>query len=156
MWACDRGSYPPLTVMDLDVFDRLLHFRSAHAPVLSIYMTVPVDPGRQQMRSWLLGLMKGACELAGSDGLDHRSRQSLRSDIGRVLELEGRGEEHAGQTVAVFACGCAGLYEEIVLPRRVRDRAVLGATPYLRPLLAVLDESRRYCTVVVDRARSWV
>jgi len=142
--------------MNLNVFDRLLNFRSADAPVLSIYMAVPAGSGRREMRSWLLALMKGACELAESEGLDHRSRQSLRSDIGRVLELETRGVDYGGHAVAVFACGGAGLYEEIVLPRHVRDRAVVDTAPYLRPLLAILDESRRYCTVVVDRARSWV
>ena len=34
--------------------------------------------------------------------------------------------------------------------------AVVDATPYLRPLLAVLDESHRYCVVVVDREQAWI
>src|SRR2546430_8495161 len=61
------------TVMNLNVFDRLLNFRSADAPALSIFMAVPAGSGRREMRSWLLALMKGACELAESEGLDHRS-----------------------------------------------------------------------------------
>ena len=67
----------------------------------------------------------------------------------RARELEGRG-------IGIFACQHAALYEEIVVPRRVRDRAVVDATPYLRPLFAVLDESHRYCVVVVDREQAWI
>jgi peptide chain release factor subunit 1 len=38
----------------------------------------------------------------------------------------------------------------------VRERAVVDVTPYTRPLLAVLDEARRYCVVVVDREHAWL
>ena len=40
-----------------------------------------------------------------------------------------------------------------MLPGRLRDRVELDATPYLRPLFAVLDEAHRYAVVVVDRER---
>ena len=41
--------------------------------------------------------------------------------------------------------------------RQIRERAVVDATPWLRPMLAVLDEYHRACVVVVDResARFW-
>ncbi|MDQ1490270.1 MAG: peptide chain release factor subunit 1, partial [Actinomycetota bacterium] len=50
----------------------------------------------------------------------------------------------------------ANLFEMVVLPRPVRARAVIDATPYVRPMLAVLDEVHRYVTVVVNREKAWL
>lgn len=104
----------------------------------------------------LHSLLKPVKELADSDELDHDHRLSLRADLEQVLELTTRGTELQGRTLAVFACHQAGLYEEMELPRTVRDRVEVEATPYIRPLLAALEESRRWCAVVVDRARAWL
>ena len=61
-----------------------------------------------------------------------------------------------GRGIAVFLCERAGLDERVVLPRTARDRAVVDATPWLRPLLAVLDESWRYGVCIVDREQTWL
>ena len=60
-------------------------------------------------------------------------------------------------TVAIFSCSGARMLEVVRLPRAVRDRIMVDATPWIRPMLAVLDEYRRCCAVVVDResARAW-
>jgi peptide subunit release factor 1 (eRF1) len=144
-------------VVDPEIVDRLLHFSREDAPVLSVYLGVPADPGELRgVESGLHSILKPARELAASQDLAHDQRESLRHDLDRVLDVAGRARELQGHGVAVFACNQADLYEEIVLPRRVRDRAVVDVTPYLRPLLAVLDESRRYCVVVVDREQAWI
>ena len=41
--------------------------------------------------------------------------------------------------VAIFACAEAGLLEVIPLPGLVREQAVLGIRPHIRPLLAALQ-----------------
>jgi peptide subunit release factor 1 (eRF1) len=72
-----------------------------------------------------------------------------------VSSLAERSSELQGRGVAVFTCTHAGFYEEVVLPTPLRERAVADETPYLRPLLAALDEAHRYLVVVVERGRSW-
>jgi peptide subunit release factor 1 (eRF1) len=144
-------------VIDPELVQRLLHFSSEDAPVLSVYLAVPADPGELRgVETRLHSMLKPIRELAESDELGHVERESLRHDLDRVLEVANRDRELEGHGAGVFACEHAGLYEEIVMPRPVRDRAVVDATPYLRPLFAVLDESHRYCVVVVDRAQAWI
>lgn len=140
-----------------DTVDRLLRFRSGDAPVLSVYVAVPSDPGAlRSVEPRLHSMLKAARALANSDQLTHTSKQSLRADVARVMDIAGRASALQGRAVAVFACDQEKLYEEVVLPRLVRDRVEVDATPYLRPLLAVLDESHRYCVVVVERNRAWM
>jgi peptide chain release factor subunit 1 len=49
------------------------------------------------------------------------------------------------------------MLEVVRLPRAVRDRILVDATPWARPMLAVLDEHRRCLAAVVDResAHAW-
>jgi peptide chain release factor subunit 1 len=138
-------------MVDLDIFDRLLQFRPTGAPVLSVYVAMEGGPSR--MRAKLESLVAEVLEQAEAEPCQFL-RRSLLCDVARVLDLPARSVHMQGSTVGIFACHRAGLYEEVALPRRARDRAVVDATPYLRPLLAFLDESRRYCLVVFDRMQA--
>jgi peptide subunit release factor 1 (eRF1) len=78
---------------------------------------------------------------------------SLRGDVERIVEAVT--EEHLRpQAVAFFSCSGRGLFEVVELPRPVRDSLVVDATPWVRPLVAVLDEYHRCRVVVVDRAHA--
>jgi peptide chain release factor subunit 1 len=58
--------------------------------------------------------------------------------------------------MAFFSCSGADLYEEVPLPRSVRERVMVDETPWVRPMLAVLDEYHRLGIVIVDRAAAQV
>ena len=88
--------------------------------------------------------------LAKDHDLDHRSRLSVRTDIERIKEAPG-SERWPPGTVAIFSCSGRDLYEEIPMPRRVREQVMVDATPLVRPMLAVLGEYCRACVLVVDR-----
>lgn len=141
-----------------DSVDRLVKFRPSGAPVLSVYVPIPYEPGELKgVEARFTSLLQSVRAHLESEELDHDSRESLRSDIKRIAdEVAPEAGRYKGRGVAVFASHRAGLFEQVVLPRPVRDRAVVDATPYLRPLLAVLDEYHRYCAVVVDREHAWV
>jgi peptide chain release factor subunit 1 len=141
-----------------DALDSLLRFRSPDAPVVSLYLAVPDDPGQlKAAKSKLHALVKPVKDLAESDDLSHEERESLRVDAHRMLELETLVlPTLQGRTLAFFRCSRFAFEESVVVPRRLRDRVFLDATPYVRPLLAVLDESHRYCVAVVDRERAWL
>jgi peptide chain release factor subunit 1 len=119
---------------------------------LSVYLGVQRGPeGFREAQSSLHSLLEPAKREANSDELGHEGRNSLRADLAQVSDLVNELRSFQGWSLAVFACHSSGLYEQILLPRLVRDLAVLDETPYVRPALSVLDESHRYCVAVVDR-----
>jgi peptide chain release factor subunit 1 len=79
-----------------------------------------------------------------------------RADIERIKERPGNDNWPPG-AMAIFACNGRGLYEEIPLPRGTGPDLVVDETPFVRPMLAVLDEYHRSCVVVIDKesARIW-
>ncbi len=136
--------------------DRLVGFRAMGAPVLSAYVGVPPDPSEiKGVHARFLSVLQPVRDMVESDAFTHAQRESLRTDIDRVLEVASRATEMHGHAVGVFACRLADLYEEVQLPKPVRNRAIVDATPYVRPLLEVLDEAHRYLVVVVARDNAW-
>jgi hypothetical protein len=92
------------------------------------------------------------------------------ADLGRrgflmvgAERLTTRGTCSGRLTSSISPTGCITLaadtafYEEIALPRSVRDRVVVDTTPWVRPMLTVLEEYHRTCVLVVDKesARTW-
>jgi peptide chain release factor subunit 1 len=135
-----------------DAVSSLLRFRSVTVPVVSLYLAVPEN--LRAAKSKLHELVKRVRELAKDGNRPNVERESLRADSERILELEELLPALAGRTLAFFRCSHDEFEEAVVVQGRLLDRVILDDTPYLRPLLAVLDESHRYCVVVVDREHS--
>jgi peptide chain release factor subunit 1 len=135
-----------------ETVDRITHFDSHGLPVVSVYLEVPLDTkDRTDVRGKAQSLLQQLRPLADGDSLDHDARMSVRRDIERIGEAVTQARFPAGG-VAVFSCSGADLYEEVTLPRPVHDRVMVDETPWVRPMLAVLDEYHRAGVVVVDRA----
>jgi peptide chain release factor subunit 1 len=137
--------------------ERIERFRADGLPVTSVYVAVPPGPeGRKMVRSEVDSLLHQVRPLAKDREQHHDARLSLRGDIERIETLAEEGSLKAG-TLAAFSCSGAGFFEAVGLPRAVRGRATVDATPATRPMLAVLDEYHRCCAVVVDReiAYAW-
>lgn len=128
---------------------KLAAVRVARPGVLSLYLTVPLDPAE------LRGLPARADDLiaaADSAAGGGHAAQADRSAIREKLRASGR--DWLGRTVAMFACAEAGLFAAFPLPCPVTNRAVLGIRPYVRPLLAAAQWCPGYRVVVVDRVHA--
>jgi peptide subunit release factor 1 (eRF1) len=142
-----------------ETIDRITRFDAGGLPVVSLYLRR--EPDRRDLRglpSRASSLLHEIRPMTKDDSLDREARLSVRGDLERIEgELD---EDRPGPTtgaLAIFSCSGRGFYEEVELPRPVRDRIVVDATPWVRPMLAVLDEYHRTCVLVVDSetARTW-
>ncbi|WP_248958615.1 baeRF10 domain-containing protein [Sphaerisporangium perillae] len=138
-----------------ETIDRIIRFNGGDVPVVSLYVGVGQD-GPTTLSTQVNSLLHEIRPLGQDSSLGRQARLSIRGDIERIENIEGLERVEAG-AVAVFSCSEADLFEQIVLPRAVRDRVMVDATPWVRPMLAVLDEYHRACVLVVDRrsAEAW-
>ncbi|MFC4534831.1 hypothetical protein [Sphaerisporangium dianthi] len=141
-----------------ETIERIIRFDGGDLPVVSLYARVGQD-GQATLATRLNGLLHEIRPLGRDSSLGRQARMSIRGDIDRIEGLAGLGGlERAGPgSVAVFSCSEADLFEQVMLPRTVRDRVMVDATPWVRPMLAVLDEYHRACVLVLDRrsAEAW-
>ncbi len=125
---------------------------TVHPGVLSLYLTVPLDPAEPR------GLLARVDELiAAAESAVGGGGHVAEEDRNSVLEkLEASARDWAGRTVAMFACADVRLFEVFPLPCRLPDRAVLGIRPHIRPLLTALLRCPAYRVAVVDWQRAWL
>jgi hypothetical protein len=140
-----------------ETIKRIIAFDGDGLPVVSLYASVPLDPAeRAAVRGRVSSLLHNIRPLAQDRSLEHAARVSVRADIERIEKTVGQERWKPG-AVAIFSCSGRELFEEVPLPRAVRDRVIVDATPWVRPMVAVLDEYHRYCVAVIDKgsARIW-
>lgn len=138
-----------------ETVDRIVKFHGNGLPVISFYGRVDPGASRREIHTRMLSLLDQIRPLTRDYTLGRESRLSVRDDIARITAAVN-GERWQPGAVAIFSCSGRDLYEEIPLPRRVREQVVVDATPFARPVLAVLSESRRVCVLVIDRASARV
>ncbi len=137
--------------------DQIVRFDGHGLPVTSVYVRVDADPGRREdLHARVSSLLDEIHPLAKDGSVEHEARLSVRADIERIRQALAEERWDPG-AIAIFACGGRDLYEEVSLPRAVRDRIAVDATAFVLPMVAVLDEYHRTCIVVVDKAsaRLW-
>jgi peptide subunit release factor 1 (eRF1) len=144
-------------MLTAETIDRIIRFDGGGLPVTSLYTPVAAGPGSaKDLHARVDSLVDEITTLAKDHSLEHAARESLRADIERIREAARADRWKGGGGIAIFACTGRDLYKEVPLPRQVRDRIVVDETPYVRPMLAVLDEYQRACIVVLDKASARV
>ncbi|WP_460359281.1 baeRF10 domain-containing protein [Mycobacterium sp. ZZG] len=142
-----------------ETVNRIVGFRGNGMPVISLYAAVPYEPEDRVtvVRSKLDSLLHEIQPMAQDHQLGHDAMLSVRADMERFTEAVEKHDRWSPGSVAMFSCSGRDFFEEVQLPRSVHDRIVVDETPWVRPMLAVLDEYHRCCVAVVDRkaARIW-
>jgi peptide subunit release factor 1 (eRF1) len=141
-----------------ETINRIARFRGNGLPVISLYARVPEEGhGRQRVITIEVDhLLHEIRPFAEDHKLGHDAMESVRGDIKRITEAVGEDRWSPGG-IALFSCSGRDFFEEVPLPRGVRERVVVDENPLIRPMLAVLDEFHRSCVAVVDRqvAHTW-
>ena len=86
-----------------------------------------------------------------ANGLGHDERKALIADVERageflLIEFSPKGAHGA----VVYACGPAGLFEVIRLPRPIETRAVIDDSPFIEPLADLVGRGS-WLVVLVNR-----
>ncbi|MGE5133800.1 MAG: hypothetical protein ACM32E_12920 [Gemmatimonadota bacterium] len=142
-------------MIDTEGVTKLLGVHAPGSSVVSVYLNVPLDPAeRRGIPARLDDLLATAQHSPADGGAAARARKSELPGIRDTVSLHA--PEWLGHTVAIFSCRDLAVLETIPLHSRVSDRAVVGARPYVRPLLAELRRSISYTALVVNRRHAWL
>ena len=139
----------PEGALSRDRIDRITGFDAGDLRVVSMYLGL--DPGDRRATGTEADSLLHELRTRSKDrALAHAVRVSLRGDINRIDEVI-KNDPPQEKAIAIFACSGAGLFELVPLPRTVRARVEVAPTPYVRPMLAVLEQYERLLAVVADR-----
>jgi peptide chain release factor subunit 1 len=132
-----------------DQLDRLAAFEPVPYPVVSLYLTTsPGQTGRDQHQAFV---RKEFAARSRTYPANSPERESLDHDVARIsryLETELRPSSNS---VAIFACSAAELFEAVQLGAPVDQHWLyIGDQPHLYPLARLDSQYPRYAAVLVD------
>ena len=134
--------------------DQLLAFKNGEYLITSCYLNLDRSKMPVQMlKIRTKDLLQQAHHDLTSKLASHAQRESLRGDFEEIeafVMAEIVANRH--KAVALFSCAGEKFWQAYGLPRIVRNILVSNHDPYIRPLMAILSEYHRYCTVTVDRS----
>jgi len=105
----------------------------------------------------LKGLIKDKKQEVENSSFPRETKLSLVEDFEKLsryitTELERKG----ARGIAVFSSSGSKLWDAYPLPGAVSNLLFIDRAPYIRPFTMLLDQYKRYCTVLVDRERARV
>jgi peptide chain release factor subunit 1 len=118
----------------------LMEFRSAGAPVLSLYLNV--DPTRQKADQYKLKLRSLLKEVAG---------KAKAGDISAIEQYFDFEFDWQAKGIAAFSCQKEGFWRVYPMAVPVENRVYVYDRPYIKPLTDILDAYGRYGVILVDR-----
>jgi peptide chain release factor subunit 1 len=141
-----------------DQIDRIIRFGGDGLPVVSLYVGVEPDGSPQNdgdVRTRVNSLLNPIRALDKDHSLKRDARMSIRGDLERLVRASTEERWKPGM-MALFSCSGRNFFEEVSLPRSVRDRVVVDGTPWVRPMLAVLEAYHRMCVLIADDATAQI
>jgi peptide chain release factor subunit 1 len=137
-----------------ELLDRLALFEPTEFPVLSLYLdTRRSDVARPLFEPFVRKELKGRIE---SYPLRSPERESLEADAERIQTFLRDELDKRAQSVAIFACSAADLFDTMTLEAPLVERAEpenvlhVGRQPHLYPLARLADRYRRYAALLTD------
>ena len=136
--------------MDLQpLIDRLAELPSGDHPFVSVYLDARHDQtGREKYHAFVRAELKAR---AATYPEHSPARQSLDTDVERILAWLEREPRPQANGLALFACAAADFFEAVQFQAPFPHSEVfVGPAPHLYPLAAVADRYRRHAAVVLD------
>jgi peptide subunit release factor 1 (eRF1) len=121
------------------------------SPVLSVYLDIDQRKASHLDRGFEAELENMLHSI--QTGLDEKQLQSFSADAARVRQYISNLEAQA-RGVIVFSDASEDFFWPREINASVRNRARWSETPYLVPLLQIVDEYERYGVVLVDKAQA--
>jgi peptide chain release factor subunit 1 len=144
-----------LTELDRTLVRKLAEWSPGGLPITSVYLSVDgrLYPRRQDYLLRMDELLRSVHEQG--EALPKEQRSSVEADVEDVrvfvTDTFDRGNDRG---LALFSCAAAGLWEDIELPRSVRNHATVAPHPDLLQLEALLEVYESFCMVLVDSEKA--
>ncbi len=143
-------------MITMEQVEELLQFKADPFLMTSLYLNVNQKRfSKKDYEIQLKDLIKVRRQELKNMDLDAETRNSLEKDFQKILdyvtlEFDGKGS----RCLVVFSSTRKNFWQVYRLPQPVKSRLIVSNEPYVRPLTALLDEYKRYCTVVVSRDKA--
>jgi len=143
-------------MITIEQVEELLSFKADPFLMSSLYLNVNEKRfSKKEYVIQLKDLIKQRRQNIKNTDVSTEVKASLEEDFKKMQnyveqEFSGRGV----RGLVIFSASKRNFWQVYHLPQPVKSRLLINSEPYVRPLTALLDEYKRYCTVVVSRDKA--
>ncbi|MBI1882879.1 MAG: hypothetical protein HYS08_01545 [Chlamydiae bacterium] len=136
--------------------EELINMKTDSLPLVSFYLGMEGSRySKKNCENALKDLMKEREKDIQNFEKNKNHKLSLEKDFEKIRqyvknELDWKGKKG----VAIFSSSSMNFWQVYFLPSSVKNTLVIDHTPYIRPLIALFDEYRRFCMVLVDKSKA--
>ncbi|MFZ1947741.1 MAG: Vms1/Ankzf1 family peptidyl-tRNA hydrolase [bacterium] len=130
----------------------LLHFDAGSNWVTSFYMGIGVY--RAMKKAYEIEAKDITKRATAEAALSGEAKRCVEEDVQRILKFLRMDFKGEAKGLALFSSTGAGLWQAYKLPVTMPDRCVINHSPFVLPMLKIVDESRRLCVVVTDTEKA--
>jgi peptide chain release factor subunit 1 len=136
----------------------LASFRAENGCAISFYVDLDpsVAPTPDVVQSHVNALLDEVVrsQMANRGELTHEQKQGLRNDVDRLREFfDSDFSREGSHGYAVYCAGLDNVWQPLPLSERVPDRAKVGSTFYLAPLVPLIGKGDGVLVAFVGRER---
>lgn len=141
-----------------DAIRQLLELNTNASYIVSFYLNVDGAkyPRRQELEIGLKALLRQAKkEWLLSDKLGRRQKIFLEDDLKKIanfVQFEFKRDHAKG--LVIFSSAESGTWQVLTLPVAVPSFIKVDKEPYIKNLTSIINQFKRYCTVVIDRRKA--
>ena len=133
---------------------RLATWNADGTPVSTLYLDVDGHRYPRKQDYLIRAEQLGHRLLKQGGGLSKTAAASVTKDVERMTAFLTGLDRGPTRGVALFSCTAAQLWEEVLVPRPLADRAILADHPHVLPLEALIETYETFCTALVDREKA--
>ncbi|MEW6109899.1 MAG: Vms1/Ankzf1 family peptidyl-tRNA hydrolase [Nitrospirota bacterium] len=85
------------------------------------------------------------------DRLDKDLRKKIKTDIDRIDSYIFANKRNLKKGLAILSSSPADFWKEFHLSVNLKNEIIVDKTPYIKPLLNILDRYKRYAIVLIDK-----
>lgn len=133
----------------------LLEFKSEDYPVISFYLNTHVgEISPDEIKAQAHSLIRLQEKKLSHKPFSHAQRESLTKDFQKFYQFLEEKPEFNFKGLAIFTCSSKNFWQVYELPQKVKDSLIVDSDPYIRPLLAILNQFHRLAFLLVDQRRA--
>jgi peptide chain release factor subunit 1 len=122
--------------------------------VTSLYLRLWPDSRIHQLN--VKDLIREKLRNLAQEGVSKEKRQIVESDMEKLRKVVETFRETSYRGLVVFSCNAYKIFEVFPLAHPVRDILVVNRAVHIGPLIGILNQYKRVCTLLVDRTRARV
>jgi peptide chain release factor subunit 1 len=137
-----------------ETLSELMNFRPEHYLTTTLYLTIDAAPNPAYLIV-IKDLIKQKQRDLETQTLSTEVRKSVEEDLKKISDfVRLKFERNGVRTLVVFSCAASKFWITLNLNLSLYDQIAVGPTPYLRPLILLLEEFHRYLAILMERSKA--